>query len=91
MTPTEFTAHLVGPHADIARRAPNLRGYRVNTPRDPEAAGWDAVVESWFESVEEAAWPEPIKGELLADRPRFVGQIEFFFVDTQTIVDPPNQ
>jgi hypothetical protein len=89
MSHGEFVAHLIGPHADIARRAPNLRGYRVNLSRDAESAGWDAVVESWFEGEEAAAWPEPIKGELMADRPRFVGQIEFFFVDEQVVVQPP--
>jgi hypothetical protein len=89
MTPGEFAAHLLGPHAEIAKRAPNLRGYRVNLPLDAEAAGWDAVVESWFDSEETAAWPEPIRTELLADRPRFVGHIEFFFVEDRDVVEPP--
>jgi hypothetical protein len=89
MSPSEFSTHLLGPHAEIARRATNLRGYRVNLPRASEAAGWDAVVESWFDSEEGANWPEPIKSELMADRPQFVGHIEFFFVDDHTVVEPP--
>lgn len=88
MSHEDFAAHLVGPHAEIARRAPNLRGYRVNLPHDAESAGYDAVVESWFDSEGDAAWPEPIKSELMADRPRFVGHIEFFFVDPHTVVQP---
>ncbi len=89
MTPAEFADYLLGTHAEIASWAPNLRGYRVNLPRQTESTEWDGIVESWFDSEETAAWPDPIKSELLADRPKFVGHIEFFFVDEHVVIDPP--
>ncbi len=62
---------------------------RVNLPRQTGSTDWDAIVESWFDSEDTAAWPDPIKSELLADRPKFVSHIEFFFVDEHVVIDPP--
>jgi hypothetical protein len=85
----QFRTHLLETHAGIARRAANLRGYRVNLPRNPEAAfGWDAVVESWFDSEETSVWEERIGAELMADRDQFVGLAESFFVDEHMVIQP---
>jgi EthD domain-containing protein len=86
MTRDDFAKHLLGEHAEIAKRAPNLRGYRVNLVRQAEAAGWDAVVESWFDSEQAAVWPEPVRSEIVADRPKFIKDLEFFFVDEHVVV-----
>lgn len=88
MTRAQFVDHFLGPHTEIVKRAPNIRGYRINLVEDPEAAGWDAVVESWFDTEEAAEFPEPTRSELLADRPKFISQLEFFFVDSHTVVEP---
>lgn len=85
----EFRAHLLGSHVEIASRATNLRGYRVNLPVNPAAVEWDAVVESWFDSVESSIWEERIGRELIADRDKFVGHVESFFVDEHMAIPLP--
>ena len=84
----EFRTHLLETHAKIAKRAANLRGYRVNLPRNPEAIGWDAVVETWFDAEETSVWEESIGNELISDRNKFVGHAESFFVDEHTVIQP---
>jgi uncharacterized protein (TIGR02118 family) len=79
-----FVRYWLGPHAEIARRIPGSRGYTVNVVRDHERAGWDGVAEMWFDSeadAEAAFSSEPVRSELAADRPRFLGHVEVFFVD----------
>ena len=92
MSMEEFASHWLGPHADIARAIPGLRGYVVNLVRDPELAGWDGIAETWFDSEEDAVAgfeSEPVRTELAADRPQFLDEVRVFFVDEYTVVPHP--
>jgi uncharacterized protein (TIGR02118 family) len=87
----EFVAYWLGPHADIAREMPGALAYVVNIARDPEAAGWDGFAEVWFESIEaaEAAFAsEPFASRIRADRPKFVGEQNIFFVEEIAVIEP---
>ena len=56
MSREEFFAHWTGPHAEIVKQLPGVRGLRfgkVQSWTPPEAA-WDGVGELWFDSVEAA-------------------------------------
>jgi len=92
MTPEAFAAHWLGPHADIARQIPRIRGYLINLPHDPEAAGWDGIAETWFDSAEDARQgfeSEPIRSLLAEDRPKFLGDVRVFFVDEHVVIPRP--
>jgi uncharacterized protein (TIGR02118 family) len=56
MSREEFLAHWLGPHADIVRQLPGLRGLRFGIVQrwTPDDAAWDGVGELWFDSVEAA-------------------------------------
>src|SRR5207249_1353232 len=56
MSREEFLAHWMGPHAEIVRRLPGLRGLRFGVVQrwSPEEAAWDGVGELWFDSIEAA-------------------------------------
>ena len=91
LTRAEFAAHWLGPHSDIARSIPGLRGYRINLSRDPDSV-WDGVAETWFDSEEEAVAAfntEPIKGLMTADRPKFLDEVIVFIADEHVVVEPP--
>ena len=94
MSHEEFLAHWMGPHADIVRGFPGLRGLRFGavTRWHPEEAAWDGVGEIWFDSVEaaEAAFrAEPHISRLIADRALFLGEAQWCFVEEHTAVPPP--
>ena len=92
LTPEQFAAHWLGPHADIARTIPGLRGYRINLARDPDVAGWDGVAETWFDSEaagREAFASEPLHSLLMEDRPKFIDFQAVFFVDEHVVAEPP--
>jgi uncharacterized protein (TIGR02118 family) len=89
MSKEAFAEHWLGPHAEIARRIPGLRGYVINLIHDPEVAGWDGIAETWFDSREDALAgfaSEPIRSELAADRPLFLDEVRVFFVDEHAVV-----
>ena len=93
LTPQQFAAHWLGPHADIARGIPGLRGYRINLARDPDDAGWDGVAETWFDSEEaarEGFASEPLKSPLTEDRPKFIDYQVVFFVDVHIVAQSPD-
>ena len=94
MTREEFLAHWMGPHADIVRGLPGLRGLRFGavTRWHPVDQGWDGVGEIWFDSVEtaEAAFrAEPHISRLIADRQLFLAEAQWCFVEEHTAVPPP--
>ncbi len=89
-----FFAHWTGPHAEIVRQLPGLRGLRFGRVRSwtPEEAAWDGVGEVWFDSIEaahEAFATEPYLSMLIADRKLFIGEAQSCFVEEQTVVAPP--
>jgi uncharacterized protein (TIGR02118 family) len=84
MSEEEFWAHYAGPHADIVRRMPSLRGLVLARPVGPQSSEWDAVGELWFDDAEavRAAFAEPTIAALLAeDRPKFLGGSEVVVVE----------
>lgn len=92
MSRQAFADHWLGPHVEIVKTIPGLRGYVINLVHDPEAAGWDGIAETWFDSQEdaEAAFAsEPIRSQLAADRPQFLAEVRVFFVDEHTVAVTP--
>lgn len=95
MSREEFVAHWTGPHAEIVRRMPGVRGLRYNvveqwTPADDT---WDGIGELWFDSIEaaQAAFAtEPYASQLAEDRKRFLGEVQVAFVEERTVVPPPS-
>jgi len=95
MTREEFFAHWTGPHAEIVKRMPGLRGLRFGKVQSwsPPQAAWDGVGELWFDSVEaaeQAFATEPHRSALAEDRPKFTREIQACFVEEETAVAPPD-
>jgi uncharacterized protein (TIGR02118 family) len=95
MSREEFFAHWTGPHADIVRQMPGVRGLRFGKVQSwtPEDAAWDGVGELWFDSVEaaqQAFASEPYRSLLTEDRKTFTREIQACFVEEQTVVPPPH-
>jgi uncharacterized protein (TIGR02118 family) len=84
MSVDEFWAHYAGPHADIVRRMPGLRGLALSRPVGPQSSEWDAVGELWFDDAEavSVAFADPTIAALLAeDRPKFLGGSKVLVVE----------
>jgi uncharacterized protein (TIGR02118 family) len=90
----EFLAHWMGPHAEIVRRLPGVRGLRFAVVErwSPVQAAWDGIGELWFDSVadaERAFATEPYRSLLVEDRQKFLGEAQWCFVTEHTVVPPP--
>jgi len=89
----EFLAHWTGPHAEIVRRLPGLRGMRLGIVEPTgDDFPWDGVGELWFDSVEAARAAfatEPHAAQLARDRAAFLGGVQVCFVREQTVIPPP--
>ena len=86
-----FIAHWMGPHADIVKQLPGLRGLRFGVVRRwmPEGNAWDGIGELWFDSIEaaeKAMATEPYASLLKADRAKFMGELQNAFVEEHTAV-----
>jgi uncharacterized protein (TIGR02118 family) len=95
LTHEAFFAHWTGPHADIVRQMPGLRGLRYCLVQSwsPEAAAWDGVGEIWFDSIadaEAAFASEPVLSLLTEDRKLFIAETQSCFVIEHTDVPPPD-
>ena len=95
MSRDEFFDHWTGPHADIVRQLPGLRGLRFGRVQawTPEEAAWDGVGEIWFDSMEDAQQAfatEPFASLLVEDRKKFMREAQSCFVAEQTVVAPPD-
>jgi uncharacterized protein (TIGR02118 family) len=93
MTHEEFVAHWTGPHVEIVRQMPGIRGLRLNVVERWASAGegWDGIGEIWFDSIEaaEAAFAtEPYASQLGEDRARFLGEAQIAFVEERTVIPP---
>jgi uncharacterized protein (TIGR02118 family) len=91
MSRPEFADYWLGPHADIARRIPGIRGYVINLFDDPAQSGWDGMAETWFESREDADYAfgtGPVAAELAADRPKFLDTVVIVMVEEHEVVRP---
>ncbi len=96
MSHEEFVAHWTGPHAEIVRQMPGVRGLRFGVVQSwtPEESAWDGVGEVWFDSIEaaHAAFAtEPYKSMLIEDRPKFMREAQSCFVEERTVIDPPDR
>lgn len=94
MSADDFARHWTGPHAEIVRQLPGLRGLRFGLVRSwsPESEAWDGVGEVWFDSIEAAEGAfavEPHHSRLVEDRKLFLGQAQSCFVEELTVVPPP--
>jgi uncharacterized protein (TIGR02118 family) len=90
----EFIAHWTGPHAEIVRQLPGVRGLRFGVVRSwsPADAAWDGVGEVWFDSAEAAETAfatEPYLAMLVEDRKLFLGESQSCFVEERTVLPPP--
>lgn len=93
MSHEAFVSHWTGPHAEIVRRMPGVRGLRLNVVEQwtPEGDGWDGIGEIWFDSLDAARAAfaaEPFASQLAEDRPLFIGEAQIAFVEERTIVPP---
>jgi uncharacterized protein (TIGR02118 family) len=94
MTHEEFVAHWSGPHVEIVRNLPGLRGLRLNVVEEwtPGGGGWDGIGELWFDSIDVARaafQAEPYAGQLVDDRARFLAEVQVAFVEERTLIPPP--
>ena len=94
MSHEEFLAHWMGPHAEIVRQLPGLRGLRFGAVErwSPADAGWDGVGEIWFDDIaaaEAAFKAEPHISRLIEDRKTFLGEAQWCFVEEFTAIAPP--
>ena len=92
-TKEAFIAHWMGPHAEIVKQLPGLRGLRFGVVQrwTPESAAWDGIGELWFDSIEaaeKAFATEPHVSLLKADRAKFLGEAQAVFVEEHTAVPP---
>lgn len=69
-----FTERWTGEHAEIAKQLPHLEKYATSVPRDAEKAGYDGIVELYFDSTESlaAAFESPEGERLQADAAEFI-------------------
>lgn len=93
MSRETFLAHWMGPHAEIVRRLPGLRGLRFGVVErwSPEEAAWDGVGDLWFDDVaaaEAAFKAEPHISLLIVDRAKFLGESQWCFVEEHGVLDP---
>ncbi len=74
LTHEEFLERWTGDHADLARDLPGLRKYTTSVPSDPEKAGYDGIVELYFEdsSALAAAFDSEAGRAVQADAAEFV-------------------
>ena len=95
MSREEFFAHWTGPHADIVRQLPGIRGLRFGKVQSwtPQEGAWDGVGEVWFDSIEaaeKAFATEPFLSMLVEDRKKFMREAQSCFVEEQTALAPPH-
>lgn len=96
MTREDFMAHWMGPHAEIAKQLPRLRGLRFGIVQQwtPSDAAWDGVGEIWFDSIEDAVAAfssEPCRSLLAEDRIRCFSETQSCFVEEHTAVPPTEE
>jgi len=89
-----FLDHWMGPHANIVRQLPGVRGLRFGVVEEwtPREFAWDGVGEVWFDSVEAARAAfaaEPLHSLLAEDRKLLFGETQSCFVVEHTAIAPP--
>ncbi len=84
----EFEAWWLGPHAELARALPGLRGLRFNVV-ESDGVTYDGVSELWFDSQEafEAAYASDVGRRVAADSLANVSRRERLFVHEHVVRD----
>lgn len=49
----EFVEYWLDEHSELAKELPGLRKYATSVPKDPEKAGYDGVLELYFDSTDD--------------------------------------
>lgn len=77
-THEEFVERWQGDHADLAEQLPGLRKYVTSVPKDPEKAGYDGVLELYFDDTAAigAAFESEIGQTVQEDAAEFVNMDE---------------
>jgi uncharacterized protein (TIGR02118 family) len=92
MSIEEFERHWTGPHIEIVRQLPGLRGLRLNLIEHVESEReWDGIGELWFDSVQDAQAAfaaDPVRSLLAEDRAKFLGRGQVYFVREETVIAP---
>ena len=74
----EFVDRWLGEHSDLAKELPGLKKYATTVAADPERAGYDGIVELYFE--DSAALKDALKSEVgqevMADAAEFIDMDE---------------
>lgn len=95
MSREEFSRRWIEGHGPIARRFPNLKGYRINVAIDEYQAmegelPYDGTAELWWDSLEEmqAAFDSPEAEAAVADVNEFVS-VQTLLVTRETVILDP--
>ncbi|MFC4549157.1 MULTISPECIES: EthD family reductase [Halorussus] len=77
-THEEFVEYWQGDHAELAEQLPGLRKYVTSVPKDPEKAGYDGMLELYFDDTAAIgeAFESEIGREVQADAAKFVNMDE---------------
>lgn len=70
----EFVGRWLGDHAELATQLPGLRKYATTVASNPEKAGYDGIVEMYFEDsgALKAAFDSEVGREVIADAAEFI-------------------
>jgi uncharacterized protein (TIGR02118 family) len=74
MSHEEFVDYWLDEHSELAKDLPGLQKYVTSVPKDPEKAGYDGVLELYFESTADlgAAFDTEIGQRVQEDAAEFV-------------------
>ncbi|SIR17218.1 conserved hypothetical protein [Haladaptatus litoreus] len=74
MTHEEFEDYWLNEHSEIAKELPGLRKYVTSVSKDPEKAGYDGVLELYFDSTDDmkAAFGSEQGEKVMADAAEFI-------------------
>ena len=70
----EFVERWLGEHAELAKELPGLQKYATTVAADPERAGYDGIVELYFEdsTAMKAAFDSETGQAVMADAAEFI-------------------
>ena len=70
----EFVDRWLGEHAELAKELPGLQKYATTVAADPERAGYDGIVELYFEdsTAMKEAFESEVGQEVLEDAAEFI-------------------
>lgn len=74
----EFVDYWLGEHSELAKELPGLRKYVTSVPNDPEKAGYDGLLELYFDSTVDmkAAFDSDVGRRVQEDAAEFVNMDE---------------